>query len=182
MRASDGLREDLGLPNGLRRAWTPARYEAAAIPGSRYVTEPIVSVWSSLLGVMVSLLGAWLVLMVVLVAVRPKGGLIQEAMRILPDVIRLLHRLATDRSLPKGVRIRLWLLFAYLAMPIDLIPDFLPIVGYADDAIIVCAVLRSIVRRAGPDCVRRHWPGTVDGFEVLWRVATLPGVSREAKP
>ena len=142
----------------------------------------MVSVWNIALSVMVSLLAAWLVLIVVLVSVRPKGGLIQEAMRLLPDVLRLLHRLATDRSLPKGVRIRLWLLFAYLATPIDLIPDFLPIIGYADDAIIVCAVLRSIVRRAGPDCVRAHWPGTEDGLEVLWRVAALPGVSREAKP
>jgi uncharacterized membrane protein YkvA (DUF1232 family) len=144
-----------------------------------------VSVWNIALSAMVSLLGAWLVLIVVLVTLRPMGGLLQEAMRLLPDVLRLLHRLATDRSLPKGVRIRLWLLFAYLATPIDLIPDFLPVIGYADDAIIVCAVLRSIVRRAGPDCVRKHWPGTEDGLAVLWRVAALPGVSsnsQSAKP
>jgi uncharacterized membrane protein YkvA (DUF1232 family) len=69
----------------------------------------------------------------------------------------------------------LWFLFAYLALPIDLIPDFIPIVGYADDAIIVCLVLRSVVRRAGPEAVRRNWPGTPDGLRVLWRVAGLPG-------
>jgi uncharacterized membrane protein YkvA (DUF1232 family) len=70
--------------------------------------------------------------------------------------------------------VRLWLLFAYLAMPIDLVPDFLPVIGYADDAIIVAAALRSVVRRAGPEALREHWPGTEDGLAVLWRVAGLP--------
>ena len=137
------------------------------------------SVWNVLLGALASLSAAWLVLIVVLVSVRPKGGLIQEAMRLLPDVLRLLHQLATDRSLPKGIRIRLWLLFAYLATPIDLIPDFIPVIGYADDAIIVCALLRSIVRRAGPDAIRKHWAGTEDGLAMLWRIAGLPGISEE---
>ena len=83
---------------------------------------------------------------------------------MLPDVLRLLRRLAADKTLPRGVRIRLGLLLAYLAIPIDLIPDFIPVLGYADDAIIVTAVLRSVVRLAGIDAVRRHWPGTDDGF------------------
>jgi uncharacterized membrane protein YkvA (DUF1232 family) len=63
----------------------------------------------------------------------------------------------------------------YLAVPIDIIPDFIPVIGYADDAIMVAAVLRSVVRRAGSDAVRRHWPGTRDGLAALWRVAGLPG-------
>ena len=71
--------------------------------------------------------------------------------------------------------IRLWLLFAYLALPFDLVPDFIPIIGYADDAILVAVVLRSVVRRAGPEAVRRHWPGTPDGLSALWRAARLPG-------
>ncbi len=70
---------------------------------------------------------------------------------------------------------RLWLLFTYLAIPVDLVPDFIPVIGYADDAIIVAWVLRSVVRRAGPEAVRRHLPGTEDGLAVLWRVAGLPG-------
>ena len=55
---------------------------------------------------------------------------------------------------------RLWLLLGYLALPIDLVPDFIPVLGYADDAIVVALVLRSVVRRAGPDAIERHWPGT----------------------
>jgi hypothetical protein len=48
------------------------------------------------------------------------------------------------------------------------------VIGYADDAIIVCLVLRSVVRRAGPAAIRQHWPGTRDGLEALWRAAGLP--------
>lgn len=122
----------------------------------------------------VALLVMWSVLAAVLIIARPKGSSLQEALRLLPDTLRLLHRLATDASLPRGVRVRLWLLFAYLAVPFDLIPDFIPVIGYADDAIIVCLVLRSVVRRAGPAAVRAHWPGTPEGLEALWRAAGLP--------
>lgn len=67
-------------------------------------------------------------------------------------------------------------------MPFDLIPDFIPVIGYADDAIIVAAVLRSVVRRAGADAVRRHWPGTQDGLAALWRAAGLPGSPGDGAP
>lgn len=100
--------------------------------------------------------------------------MLTEAIRLLPDLLRLLRRLASDRTLPRGVRVRLGLLIAYLAMPFDLIPDFIPVIGYADDAIIVTLVLRSVVRRAGIDAVRRHWPGTDDGFAALCRLIGLP--------
>jgi uncharacterized membrane protein YkvA (DUF1232 family) len=78
-----------------------------------------------------------------------------------------------DKSLPLGVRVRLWLLLAYLAVPIDLIPDFIPVLGYADDTVVVTAVLRSVVRRAGLPAVRAHWPGTEDGFAALRRLTKL---------
>jgi uncharacterized membrane protein YkvA (DUF1232 family) len=128
-----------------------------------------------IIGIAVALLVAWGTLVLVLVVTRPKGSLgLQEAMRLLPDTLRLLHRLATDRAVPRGVRLRLWLLFAYLAMPVDVIPDFIPVIGYADDAIITCLVLRSVVRRAGAAAVCRNWPGTEDGLAALWRVAGVP--------
>jgi len=128
-----------------------------------------------LIGIAGGLVLAWLVLVTALAVVRPRGGMLREAMRLLPDVIRLIHRLAADRTLPRGVRVRLGLLLAYLAMPIDLIPDFIPVLGYADDAIIVTATLRSVVRRAGLDVVRAKWPGTDDGFTALCRLTGLPG-------
>jgi uncharacterized membrane protein YkvA (DUF1232 family) len=132
-----------------------------------------VSWWYGLLGVVAALLAGWLALLIALVLVRPKGPLLREALRILPDLLRLLRRLAADRTLPRGVRVRLALLLAYLAIPIDLVPDFIPVLGYADDAIIAAAVLRSVVRRAGLSAVRAHWPGTDDGFAALCRLTGL---------
>jgi len=130
-------------------------------------------VWKVLLGVGTALAASWLILVVGLLLVRPRGGLLTEAVRILPDLLRLLRRLAADPDLPRGVRVRLWLLLAYLALPIDLIPDFIPVLGYADDAIIATAVLRSVVRRAGLDAVRAHWPGSDDGFAALRRLTKI---------
>ncbi|GIF98661.1 YkvA family protein [Catellatospora citrea] len=128
-----------------------------------------------LIGLGVALLASWLLLVVGLLVARPKGPLLAEAVRLLPDLLRLLRRLAADRTLPRGVRVRLALLMVYLAVPFDLIPDFLPVIGYADDAIIVALVLRSTVRRAGLDAVRRHWPGTEDGFAALTRLTGMRG-------
>ena len=116
---------------------------------------------------------SYLVLLAALLAVRPKDSLLGEALRLLPDLLRLLRRLAADRSVPRAARLRLWLLLGYLAMPIDLVPDFVPVLGYADDAIVVSFVLRSVARRAGAPAVRRHWPGTDDGLIALGRLAGL---------
>lgn len=123
----------------------------------------------------VGLVLLWLGLVAFLVIARPKGGGLAEAVRLLPDLLRLIARLARDRSLPRGVRVRLWLLLAYLALPIDVIPDFIPVVGYADDAIAVAFVLRSVIRRAGPDALERHWPGSPDGLDA---VRAFTGFSR----
>jgi uncharacterized membrane protein YkvA (DUF1232 family) len=128
----------------------------------------------TLLGLAVALLLAWVALLIVLLISKPKGQLLKEALRLLPDLLRLLRRLAADRNLPRGVRVRLVLLLAYLAIPIDPIPDFIPVLGYADDAILVAVVLRSTVRRAGVDAVRAHWPGSEDGFAALRRITGLP--------
>jgi uncharacterized membrane protein YkvA (DUF1232 family) len=129
--------------------------------------------WELLLGIAAAMLVTWLALLVTLAIVRPRGGLLHEALRLLPDVLRLVRRLCADPELPRGVRVRLALLLAYLAFPLDLVPDFIPVLGYADDAIIVTAVLRSVVRRAGLTAVRRHWPGTQDGFTALCRLTGL---------
>lgn len=131
--------------------------------------------WRIVLGVVIAIALSWIALALSLVLIRPRGSFLLEALRLLPDTLRLLRRLAADRTLPRIVRIRLWMLFGYLAFPLDIIPDFIPIIGYADDVIIVCAVLRSVVRQAGADAVQRHWPGSRDGLAALWRAAGLPG-------
>jgi uncharacterized membrane protein YkvA (DUF1232 family) len=129
--------------------------------------------WDILIALGAGILAGWLVLLIALVLGRPKGPLLAEAMRLLPDLLRLLRRLAADTGLPRGVRVRLALLMAYLALPVDLVPDFLPVIGYADDAIIVALVLRGVVRGAGIEAVRAHWPGTESGFAALVRLTGL---------
>lgn len=129
--------------------------------------------WQALIGIGAALVLAWGAAVVALLIAKPQKALLAEAMRLLPDLLRLLRRLATDRGVPRGVRIRLALLMAYLAIPIDLIPDFIPVLGYADDAIVVTLVLRGTVRRAGLAAVRAHWPGTEDGFAALCRLTGL---------
>lgn len=124
-------------------------------------------IWNLLVPIAVGVVVAYVVFIIVIAARRPDTGTLKEAMRIVPDTIRLVHRLAPDQSLPRGVRIRLGLLLAYLASPIDLVPDFIPVLGYADDAIVVSLVLRGVIGRAGPDAVRRHWPGSAEGLEAL---------------
>ncbi|WP_144672083.1 YkvA family protein [Arthrobacter sp. U41] len=103
----------------------------------------------------------------------PETVAMKDALRLLPDLLRLLRRLLADKSLGVGVRIRLALLLVYLLSPIDIVPDFVPVLGYADDVIIVALVLRSVIARAGEDAVRRHWPGTPDGLQLILRLAGL---------
>ena len=126
-----------------------------------------------LLGAVIGLLVVWLLLIAALVVVSPGRAGVAEAVRLLPDVLRLLGRLARDPAVPRSARVRLWLTLAYLAMPFDLVPDVVPVVGYADDAIVVAAALRSVVRRAGLPALERHWSGTPDGLAAVVRLAGL---------
>ena len=135
---------------------------------------PVSNGWQMLVAVVGGVLLLWIALLVVLLRSRPDELRLRDAIRLLPDLIRLFRRLAADTSLPRGVRVRLWALLAYLASPIDLVPDFIPIIGFADDAVIVALTLRSVSRRAGPKALERHWPGTADGFAAVRRLARLP--------
>lgn len=110
-------------------------------------------------------------LLIVLWENKPNEERLREALRVLPDVIRLVARLARDRSLPRGLRLRLWLLLVYLALPVDVVPDFIPVIGHADDAVLLLWTLRSVVRLAGADAVARHWPGTPQGLLTVTRLA-----------
>ena len=127
------------------------------------------------LGILGGLVLVWVVLALVLWLTKPGDYDLKEALRLLPDLIRLIKRLAADPATPRGVRIRLALLLGYLALPFDLIPDFVPVLGYADDAIIVALVLRSATRSAGPDALAKHWPGTPEGLAALNRMCRLNG-------
>jgi uncharacterized membrane protein YkvA (DUF1232 family) len=129
--------------------------------------------WRTAAVLVASVFVMWAVLLAVLVVSRPDRRSLVQGARVLPDTVRLVRRLATDRTVPRSTRALLWFLLAYLALPIDVVPDFLPVIGYADDVIITSLVVRHLVRRAGPDTVLRHWPGSPDGLMALGRVLRL---------
>ena len=132
--------------------------------------------WRVLLGAAAGLVLVYVVLLALLwryARAHPETVGLRDALRLLPDLLRLLRRLIADRTLPTGVRVRVALLVAYLAVPFDLVPDVVPVIGYADDAVVVALVLRSVVRRAGADALRRHWPGTPEGLAFVLRLSGI---------
>jgi uncharacterized membrane protein YkvA (DUF1232 family) len=123
-----------------------------------------------LLSVAAGILLLWIALLAVLwVQQRRAGNEVdwREIVRLVPDVARLIRRLAADPQVPRGTRWWLLGLLGYLLLPVDLVPDFLPVIGFADDAIVVAIVLRFAIRHAGMDAVERHWPGTPAGLRTV---------------
>ena len=129
--------------------------------------------WQPVAGIAAGLLLLWAGLLIVLWRAKPDGDGLRDALSVLPDVLRLIARLARDGTLPRGLRVRLWLLLAYLALPIDLVPDVIPVIGYADDAVLVVWTLRAVVRLAGAEAVERQWPGSPQGLQTVTRLAGL---------
>ena len=89
----------------------------------------------------------------------------------IPDCLVLFRRLLGDERVPRRRKLVLVALVAYLAMPVDLVPDFIPVAGQLDDAIIVAVVLRSVLRAGGPNLLREHWPGPPASLNALLRLA-----------
>jgi uncharacterized membrane protein YkvA (DUF1232 family) len=112
----------------------------------------------------------WLLLVGFLWLHRPSRAVAGPALHLVPDLVRLVRRLLADPGTPTSVRIGLAGLLAYLLSPVDLIPDFLPVVGAADDLIIAAVVLRWAGRRVGLDNLRAKWSGDPAGFDLLRRL------------
>ncbi len=108
-------------------------------------------------------------------ALAGRGPEARALARLVPDCLVLARGLLGDREVPGRCKLALAGLVVYLASPIDLVPDFLPVIGVLDDAIVVALTLRWIVRVAGPDRVCRHWRGSARGLELVLRVAYRPG-------
>jgi membrane-associated phospholipid phosphatase len=89
--------------------------------------------------------------------------------RLIPDLLVLCRRLTGDARVPRRAKVALALAGAYLASPIDLVPDFIPVIGQLDDAVIVGLALGMVLRGAGEDVVRELWPGPAESLAlVLW--------------
>lgn len=118
----------------------------------------------------------WLLLVAVLVRhVRRTGRRMdwRALARLVPDVLGLIRRIVADPSAPRSTRWILGLLLLYLLLPIDLVPDVIPVIGWADDAIVAAIALRFVIRRAGTDAIDRHWAGEESSKRALLTLVGL---------
>src|SRR5436190_2545721 len=110
----------------------------------------------------------WIGLIVALVLLG-RRALARELAALVPNLTRLFAGLLRDPRVPLRAKIVLGATALYIAMPIDLIPDFVPIAGSLDDAIVAAFALRFVVRAASPEIVAEHWPGDPATLRrILW--------------
>jgi uncharacterized membrane protein YkvA (DUF1232 family) len=116
------------------------------------------------------LVALWLVLLAVFWVLRPRDVPVREVIRVIPDILRLLRALVSDRTVPLDARIVVVGLIAWILSPIDLIPEFIPGLGPLDDVVVAIVALRYVRRRIGIDGISARWPGSDDGLRLLVRV------------
>jgi len=123
-----------------------------------------------IVGIIVGLVALWAALLVLFWALRPKGVPAREILAVVPDVLRLIRSIIRDRAAPLEVRVALVGLLAWIVSPIDLIPEFIPVLGPLDDVVVAVVAMRYVRRRLGAENLRERWVGTDDGFALLLRV------------
>ena len=123
-----------------------------------------------IVGIVVGLAALWVAVLVLFWAFRPKGVAVREVLAVVPDVLRLLRSLVGDPAAPLDVRVVLVGLVAWIVSPIDLIPEFIPVLGPIDDVVVAVVAMRYVRRRVGVEDLRRRWTGSDDGFALLLRV------------
>jgi uncharacterized membrane protein YkvA (DUF1232 family) len=97
----------------------------------------------------------------------------------IPDCVVLVSRLLGDRRVPRRRKLLLAGLVGYLALPFDLVPDFIPVAGQLDDVLVVAFVLRRFLRSGGEPLVREHWPGPERSLQLVLRIAWAEPGGRE---
>src|SRR5436190_3793988 len=123
-------------------------------------------------GVLLIVVGLYVIGVAALIA----GGRREDARALagfIPDCLLLVSRLARDGRISRPRRVALFLVLGYLALPIDLVPDFLPGIGQLDDAVLLGLALRLIVRGGNSDLVRAAWPGPQASLTIVLRAAGL---------
>jgi uncharacterized membrane protein YkvA (DUF1232 family) len=113
---------------------------------------------------------AWVLLVVGLVALGRRRDA-ADVVRFVPDCAVLFKRLLADPRVPRRAKLALALLVPYLALPFDLVPDFVPVAGQLDDAILVAAAIAYVARTAGREVVEELWPGSDRGLRVVLALA-----------
>jgi uncharacterized membrane protein YkvA (DUF1232 family) len=109
----------------------------------------------------------WAVLLAVFWVLRPKDVSVRELLGLIPDILRLLRSIIGDPSAPLDVRLVVVGLVAWILSPIDLIPEFIPVLGPMDDVVVAIVAMRYVRRRVGTEDLRRRWVGSDAGFAML---------------
>ena len=133
-----------------------------------------------LIGSGFALVIAWSAFGAFVFVARSPGQSLGEAARIFPDSVRLAAALYRDRTLPNALRWRLRIALIYNLQPINLIPDVVPVIGFADNLAVLVWALRSTVRIAGLEAVRRHWRGSPASLDMLYRALRVPIAAGES--
>lgn len=124
--------------------------------------------------IILAVVAAWILLIGWLWLIRPRDVGMGDLVRVVPDIARLVRNVLGDASAPTSVRVALVVLLVWLVSPIDLIPEFIPVLGPLDDVIVAVLILRFVARRLGVEELRRRWPGTDEGWSVLARLLKVP--------
>jgi uncharacterized membrane protein YkvA (DUF1232 family) len=114
--------------------------------------------------------GVWAVSIVGLLVIGRRTAARQLA-TLLPNLVRLFHALVRDSRVPRSSKVLLGFTIAWFVWPIDLIPEFIPVLGPLDDVVVAALVLRHVLRKAGPDAIEEHWSGDQATLGILLRVA-----------
>jgi uncharacterized membrane protein YkvA (DUF1232 family) len=127
------------------------------------------NLWEWLLLVAAFMFAVWAVCVLAL-ALAGRRESARALAGFIPDCIVVVRRLLHDPRVPRRYKLLLAVLFGYLALPIDLVPDFIPVAGQLDDAVVVAVVLRIVLRGGGPELLREHWPGPDGSLALVLRV------------
>jgi uncharacterized membrane protein YkvA (DUF1232 family) len=119
------------------------------------------------------IVAVWVVLIGALL-LAGRGGTARQVATFLPNLILLFRGLWRDPRVPRGSKLLLGFGLVWLASPIDLIPEFVPVVGPLDDAIVAALILRSVARRVGKSVLAEHWRGDPATLDTFFRLARIP--------
>ena len=100
----------------------------------------------------------------------------KQLLRALPNLVRLIAKLVTDPTLPRAAKIALAAAMVYLASPLDLVPDFIPFLGYLDDLMLAAVLVDGLLNYVDRALVLKYWPGTADSLERIARAARMLAV------
>ena len=128
------------------------------------------SLWTWLLVALAAFVFLYALFVVVLVVAGRRESA-RALAGFIPDCVILCSRLLRDPRVPRRKKALIVALAGYLALPFDLVPDFIPIAGQLDDAVVVALVLRSLLRGGGEPLVRQHWPGPEKSLALVLRLA-----------